>query len=185
MPLSHEPHWHPANQIAWQLPRSLAPWLTDQGSLTARLQAHSGQQFAVQLLRQDWAKAWPGELRLLGVDSRHKMLVREVVLQGRGEDWVFARSLIPYSSLNGRLKALRHLDSRPLGALLFQDPDMRRDPLQVAAIGAAHEYVDPRYLNQADGNVWGRRSVFYLQDNPLLVSEVFLPAFVHSLEERP
>lgn len=176
-----EPFWHPATHVAWQLPRLLSPWLTDQGSLTARLIHHSDDQFAVKLLRQGWAKAHTSELRLLGVNAKHKMLVREVVLQGRGENWVFARSLIPYSSLNGKLKALRNLDNRPLGALLFQDPDMTREPIEVAAITANNHYVDSDYLNTDDGQMWGRRSLFRLQGNPLLVSEVFLPDFVASI----
>lgn len=151
----------------------------DEGSLTARLQAHSAGAFAVSVLRQDWGAARTSELRLLGCRPGQKMLVREVILHGHQQPWVFARSLVPYTSLTGRLKALRNLDNRPLGALLFQDPGMRRDPLELASIEPKHQYVDAGY--QPDQTLWGRRSLFYLDDQPLLVSEVFLPAFLASL----
>lgn len=174
-----EPHWHLASAQAWRLPRELAPWLMDQGSLTARLQAHSDGQFAVTLLRQGWGPARTSELRLLDCRPGEKILVREVILCGRGQPWVFARSLVPYTSLTGRLKALRKLDNRPLGALLFQDPGMTRDPLALASIEPKHQYVDAGY--QPDQPLWGRRSLFYLDGQPLMVSEVFLPAFLATL----
>ncbi|MDN3637946.1 chorismate lyase [Simiduia curdlanivorans] len=176
-----EPLWRPAAQKGWQLPRDLAPWILDQGSLTARLQAHCQGQFDVQLLNQGWGQARPSELLVLKCPSRQKMLVREVILKGRGENWVFARSLVPYTSLTGRLKALKYLDNKPLGALLFQDPSMRRDPLEAAAICAEHQYLHPDLKLPVAVDLWGRRSVFYIDKNPLLVSEVFLPDFLASL----
>lgn len=177
-----EPCWSPATQKQWQMPRALAPWLTDQGSLTARLIEHSQQQFEVVVIAQGWGRARTSEARLLRCAPRQQMLVREVVLMGRGQPWVFARSLIPVSSLNGRLKALKQLDNRPLGALLFQHPNMHRDPIEVATIGAEHDYVKSAAVSLASSdNLWGRRSVFYLDENPLMVSEVFLPAFTSTL----
>ena len=176
-----EPLWKPAGQKGWLLPRDLAPWLLDEGSLTARLQTHSGGQFAVELINQGWGQASASELRALKCPARQKMLVREVILKGRGQSWVFARSLIPYSSLTGRLKALKQLDNKPLGALLFQDPSMHRDPLEAAKINSQHHYIHPNVGLSEDFELWGRRSVFYIDNNPLLVSEVFLPEFVASL----
>lgn len=178
---AREPSWRDAQQQSWQLPRALCPWLLDEGSLTARLIEHSAQQFAVRLLRQGWGEAFTGEYRLLQSPLRQKMLVREVVLEGAGQAWVFARSLVPVTSLQGRLKALKHLDNRPLGALLFQDPGMRRGPIQVARIKPQHNYVHPSAAPTNGEALWGRRSVFYLDQQPLMVSEVFLPAFLSTL----
>jgi chorismate lyase len=180
-PTPREPSWHDAQQRAWQLPRLLAPWLLDQGSLTARLIEHSHQQFDVQLLRQGWGDALTGEYRLLQSPLRQKMLVREVLLQGAGQAWVYARSLVPVTSLRGRLKALKHLDNRPLGALLFQDPSMQRGAIEVAQIDARHGYLHPSLTALATDPLWGRRSVFYLDQQPLLVSEIFLPQFLSTL----
>ena len=104
-------------------------------------------------------------------------LVREVLLFGRGVPWVYARSVIPMQTLTGRLRKLRHLDSRPLGALLFSDPTMSREPLEWARISAHSSNSLTSKLPECDQPIWGRRSVFRLSAKPLLVCEMFLPEF--------
>src|SRR5690554_2832230 len=79
-------------------PRALRPWLLDQGSLTAKLVARSGGDFRVQVLRQTVARPLLSEQRLLGMAAGRQALVREVLLLGHGEPWVFARSLVPLTS---------------------------------------------------------------------------------------
>lgn len=173
-----EPRWYRAHPGAVQWPRPLRSWLLDQGSLTAKLVDLSGGDFRVQVLRQTLARPRPSEQRLLGLPAGHWALVREVALWGRSEPWVFARSLIPLSSLTGRLRQLRRLDSRPLGGFLFAQPDLVRGAMQVSRIGPERTYVPPDLQQHVD--LWGRRSVFELERKPLLVSEVFLPAFVQT-----
>lgn len=150
-------------------------WLFDRGSLTQRLIEFSQQRFSVTVLRQSTACPRPSEARALLLPARRKAMVREVLLHGRGEPWVFARSILPLSTLSGRLRALRRLDNRPLGALLFNDPGMRRGAIEVARILPRHQLLPPPLQRQLP--VWGRRSVFYLDDKPLLVNEIFLDTF--------
>ncbi len=150
----------------------LAAWLADEASLTAKLMALSQGRFRVQLLRQGLARPRLDERKLPGLGSQ-PALVREVVLYGGDEPWVFARSLLPLSSLTGSLRRLRHQGTRPLGAFLFSQPHLRRGPIAVCALNRHHAYL-PDDLLPRDGNAWGRRSVFYLHNRPLLVSEVFL-----------
>jgi len=148
--------------------------LLDKGSLTARLQAKSTGHFRVQLLRQVWHTASLSEARLLGIAPRARVLVREVILRGNDQPWVFARSIFPQSSLQGSLRRMGKFDSRPLGAFLFSQAGMRRGPMQVSCFSLSTNTC-------ADEAVWGRRSVFYIDNKPLLVSEIFLPEFVASL----
>lgn len=174
-----EPRWqsvHPG-PVPW--PGQLQPWLLDQGSLTAKLLKASGRDFEVQVLFQAMARPKPSERAALGLGNSHWALVREVVLWGRGQPWVFARSLIPVSSLTGRMRQLRQLDNRPLGAFLFGQPDLVRGTMEVSRIAPQSQYVPP--VLQQGQPLWGRRSVFWLEAKPLLVSEVFLPAFVQQL----
>lgn len=173
-----EPRWQPARPGAAPWPGALSAWLLDQGSLTAKLVHASRGQFSVQVCFQGMANPKPSERRALGLRRGHWALVREVVLWGRGEPWIFARSLIPLTSLTGRLRQLRRLDSRPLGAFLFAQPDLQRGAMEVSCIGPEHAYVPPAL--QEGAHLWGRRSVFRLERKPLLVSEVFLPPFVQS-----
>ena len=153
---------------------SLATWLADTGSLTARLVALSDGQFQVDILRQFIGKPSHSEQQALGLARHELALVREVILRGQGEAWVFARSLLPLRSLTGKLRHLRKQGRRPLGAFLFSQPGLQRGPIAVAAISAHDRYL-PAPLT-AGQTLWGRRSVFYLGAKPLLVSEVFLPA---------
>ena len=95
------------------------------------------------------------------------------------------RSILPFTTLTGRLEALRHIDSQPLGAVLFNDPSMSREPVAASYMTAADLHVPKSICNQMT-HLWGRRSVFRLDSKPLLVSEIFLPSFQddnHGLEE--
>jgi chorismate--pyruvate lyase len=151
-------------------------WLMDTGSLTQRLLDASDGQFKVEVLSQSLQRPSLSERRALSLPEHRLALVREVILRGRGVPWVFARSVIPLQTLTGRLRKLRHLDSSPLGALLFSDPTMTREPLEWACIEPNGESLTAP-LEYADKPVWGRRSVFKLSAKPMLVCEVFLPSF--------
>lgn len=173
------PRWYPAAHRRWALPRGLRSWLLDQRSLTAKLITRSGGDFRVQVLRQITARPLLSEQRALGLRTGERVLVREVLLVGEGEPWVFARSLIPLRSLSGPLRRLRYLRDRPLGAFLFAQPGLERGTMEISCIGPNQSYVPPDVQGQAP--LWGRRSVFRLRGRPLLVSEVFLEPFIHKM----
>jgi chorismate--pyruvate lyase len=154
--------WQPYPQLQHRIPSpALKDWLRDRGSLTERLVDKSGGDFRVQLLGQRWGRPHLDEARSLGIAPRHRVMIREVILHGHQTPWVYARSLLPAKSLDHSLRRLKHLGTKPLGAFLFSDPGMKRSEIE---IGFSEKG-------------WGRRSVFYLQGQPLLVSEVFLPTF--------
>lgn len=175
-----KPRWHWASRQHRALPKDLRSWLLDQSSLTAKLIELSGGDFDVQVLRQYVGRPSLSERRRLGLGLGAWVLVREVVLWGCGEPWVFARSLVPLTSLVGPLRQLRHLRARPLGAFLFAQPRLAREPMEVSHILPADTYV-PQSL-QGNRRLWGRRSVFRLVGKPLLVSEVFLEPFNRMFE---
>ena len=148
--------------------------MLDKGSLTQRLIDQSKNNFSVEVYGQQLAAPRLDESNLLNLAYKRAALVREVFLCGNNQPWVFARSIIPQSTLTGRLRALRHLDNRPLGAVLFSDPTMTRGPMEIARIPAA---AIPDNRQDPHATLWGRRSVFYLDNKPLLVSEIFLSAY--------
>ena len=155
-----------------QLPESVRHWLLDRGSLTARLIAASNGDFKVQVLEQSWRTPFLNESQLLGIKPRQKALIREVILLCHGQPWVYARSIIPHQSLQGRLGFLRKLKDSALGALLFKDPHLQRSHFQINRISLPQAAI-PCSDNTT---VYGRRSLFHLYGRPLLVAEVFLPA---------
>lgn len=172
---SSEQRWYPARTLCGRVRGPLHQWLLDKGSLTARLQEKSAGHFRVQLLRQFWHTATLSEARLLGIPPRARVLVREVILRGHDQPWVFARSIFPQSSLQGSLRRMGKFGNSPLGAFLFSQVGMRRSPMEVSRFSGVGSGCD------ASGSAWGRRSVFYIDNKPLLVSEVFLPEFIASL----
>lgn len=149
--------------------------MLDPGSLTARLIRASKGDFRVTVLSQSWQLPRPSERRLLGLKQREAALVREVQLECHGQAWVYARSVMPVRSLNSRLRHLRKFDDSALGAMLFKDPSMRRAPYEIARFSGNSELL-PKAL-RGEEKLWGRRSCFYLSGLPLMVSEIFLPAF--------
>jgi chorismate--pyruvate lyase len=106
-------------------------------------------------------------------------VIRQVLLMCGRQPWVFARTVIPVSSLRGKLQQLAALGTRPLGEVLFADPGMRRGMVELAEIlpGQAVFAAATAHTRHQPVSIWGRRSVFWLSDKPLLVSEVFLPDF--------
>lgn len=181
------PRWRPAGFLLGRVSPTLKNWLLDRGSLTERLQHLYGGAFHVELLSQHWGRASVDELKILGLNSRDRVMVREVLLWGGGSPCVFARSILPQRSLKGRLKALLTLDTRPLGAWLFQQNDLIRGPIEVTQCRPSADL--PARLREAPPS-WGRRSLFFVDGQPLLVAEVFLAPLlgqitaVNSIPER-
>lgn len=161
------------------------PWLQDDSSLTRRVVAACGDPgFSVRLVSQRRARPLAGEARLLGMQRCRLALVREVELLCGGEPWVFARTLIPLSSLRGQARRLAFLGERPLGAVLFADPTTIRRRVEVAKIGPRHPLFAAavRNLDHSPEVLWGRRTLFEYGRRPLLVNEIFLPEIRRSFK---
>jgi chorismate--pyruvate lyase len=173
---ARDPAWRPAATYnSGQLAAPVRRWLLDEGSLTAHLIRASAGDFRVRRIRQGWEQPLLSESRLLDLPARQQALVREVALVCEGEAWVFARSVIPASSLTGSLRHLRRLNNESLGALIFQHPSLVRSTFELALVKGNAAYIDTAYQQQQPA--WGRRSRFEVQGKPLLVSEVFLQSF--------
>lgn len=175
--LHREPSWRSLlSRSDRSVPKQWRDWLLDKGSLTQRLIDASNNSLTVQILNQRIDTPRFTEQQALKLPPRRLTLIREVVLLVNSTPWVYARSIIPLTTLTGRLRKLRHLDNQPLGALLFRDPTMTRGPVEVAC----HTNINaklPTALGDIQKSLWGRRSVFRLDAKPLLVSEIFLPDF--------
>ena len=102
-----------------------------------------------------------------------------MILHGNNQPWVYARSVLPQRALNGRLRFLRKLGNKPLGALLFSNPSIKREPVVLQRVAQSRLPASLQQLKQPP--LWGRYSIFRYGKNGILVSEVFLPAFVKSL----
>ncbi|MFA6969943.1 MAG: chorismate lyase [Gallionella sp.] len=157
----------------------LLPWLRDHGSLTLRIRQHC-EHFSVRMVKSALARIALDESALLGVAPRQLVWSREVFLCADDRPVVFAHSTCAARELRGAWRAVQNLGNKPLGALLFSHPLISRQPLHYKALHAHH----PLYrraasiLSDPPDRLWARRSLFYLHNAPLLVTEVFLPEII-------
>ncbi len=167
--------WRDHRLVRARIPLQVRPWLLDQTSLTEHLVRAGAGDFRVQVQRSCWGAPRTDERAALKMRDRERALLRETLLLVRGQPWVYARSVIPASTVTGDNRLLRSLGNRSLGSWLFQVPNMERDPFAVALLPPGNTLVSAEL--QQDTPLWGRRSRFVVNQRPLLVCEIFLPAF--------
>lgn len=102
-------------------------------------------------------------------------LVRQVLLCCGDTPLVYANTVIPATTIQGAQRRYANMGNRPLGAMLFSDRTMRREPVEVGILPAKHPAS--QYTRSVEP-VWGRRSVFRVAGKPLLVSEYFMPELI-------
>lgn len=195
MPIQHlhqlvlQARWQPASHLLRAtLPPAQRPALLERGSLTALLRgecARRGLHFSVRVLSERVARTLTEEDSALGLRRGQRAWVREVHLLGGDTPWVFARTVVPLRTLRGHGRALTRLGARPLGAMLFADPGVRRGELHIARLDLRCPLARRALGCYAPRTLWGRRSAFFIADRPLLVCEIFLPALADALDAKP
>ena len=160
-------------------PADLAPWLHDRSSLTLRIQQRC-TNFKVDKVRTGLARIALDESALLGIPPQQLAYSREVFLYADDQPVVFAHSALAPEHLRSAWSSVRKLGNKPLGALLFAHPLVARMPLHYKALRNTHPLYQRAASMLADPppRLWARRSLFYLYDASLLVTEVFLPGIL-------
>ncbi len=162
------------------VPERVYAWLKDPASLTRRVTDACDGRFRVRVRFQGWGKALNSETRLLQLGLREACLIREVELLCNDQPQVFARTLMPVSSLTGAARQLAQLRDKPLGKVLFADAHTRRKQVQIARFLPGHKSFQSAvsHLGEVPEELWGRRTLFLYAGKPILVNEVFLPTLV-------
>lgn len=144
-----------------------ADWLTDTGSLTARLIA-SGRRFNVTLLRLETGQALPDEAAALQLAPGARALIREVRLLLDDQPMIAARSLCAAGS---DWCAILDRGTRSLGLSLYDAATIAVGPLEYACLSPAM----PLHPGP-DGPLDARRRLHIRDGQAMLVQEIFLPA---------
>lgn len=166
--------WYRRHQLlSYSISPELASWLFDTSSLTARLLNLCGNEFSVQVIAQKWQKIAAEERFAMSVPSVHSALVRRVLLCCGDTPLVYARTVIPATTIQGKNRRYANLGNRPLGAMLFADRTMKREAVEIALLPEDHFVKQDLHIGKP---VWGRRSVFRVSGKPLMVAEYFLPS---------
>ena len=160
-----------------EIPLPFRAWVMHAGSFMQRLVQQGVNDAHVQVLRQRWMCPKLEERQLLGIEKGVHALVREVLILSEQSQWMFARTVIPRSTLTGEEQQLAHLNNRPLGSVLFKDPTMKRGEFEIACLQPGEQWHAK--ISEVTGlllpDLWARRSLFTLQGKSLLLAEVFLP----------
>ncbi len=181
--MTSQVNWRAAvRYTGWRPPPKVQSWLLDGTSTSRLMQQAGGVPPTVRLIRLGWAVPSSAEASVLNLPRRRRALIREVELLCRSEPWMLARTVIPPRTLQGPGRRLRLLGDEPMGQFLFGVSTLQRTPFEIARLYGPHPPLSPS-LHWPEA-VWGRRSLFLLYGQPLLLSETFLPSFQHWLEER-
>jgi chorismate--pyruvate lyase len=150
-------------------------WLLDEDSLTNKLEQQCNE-FNVQVKVQCTTNNLTSKISEY-FPYPETVLVREVLLHCDGVAHVFAQTEIPESTLSETQNKLANLGEESLGKVLFKNKTLQRGKIEIAEFRAnspIHHFIGS-LLQNCDHSLWARRSLFYIDKKPLLVSEIFLP----------
>lgn len=179
------PVWHSVSSA--DLPAISPPlkaWVLDSGSMTARLKSVCNT-FHVEVLFHDWVAIDSQDAVILNLDQSQKVIKREVLLYCDNQAWMYARTIFPESLVHALGDKIIHLSDRPLGELLFAHQQSRRGEFEISELNKGDPFFEEslRVSQQKAKHLWARRSVFSLPEGSLLLTEVFLPQFMHSIQK--
>ncbi len=155
---------------------NLRACLLESGSLIKRLEKFSPKKISLTLGAQSWKRPHPDESKLLDLRSGGYGLLREIFLTCDAHPWVYARTIIPPRTLLGS-RRLAHWGNKPLGYFLFSNKLTYRGKIEIAGMKTSTIPYEPIYnlAVEEDNLLWGRRSIFYIKNKPLLLIEILLP----------
>ncbi len=166
-------HWIDARALAASdAPRHLQGWLLWQGLLTDALREACPEEFRLQVLRQVMTPLDDVTRALLKVVDE-RALCREIAMGDQTRSYVFARTLLPTTTLSAH-PWLAALGESSLGEQLRQVEGLSRGPFEYAQLTPGDAQL-AGVVVALGRPVWARRSVFRLSGAPLCVFEAFLP----------
>jgi chorismate--pyruvate lyase len=150
-------------------------WITESNSLTQRLRDFYGDTVKVSLLFHQWKKPFLNEAHHLQIHYQHYSLIREVLLSVERKPLILARTILPKQTIQRTNGHLSNLGTRPLGDVIFSYPRLQRLKTELCWVSKTGWSKALQQQLSIEQSIWGRRNVYLFQQQPLLVSELFLP----------
>jgi chorismate lyase len=132
----------------------------------------------VKVLSQTHSEIYNSESSLLKVSAGLKSFTRQVFLLGDGSPLTFGRVIVPPSTYKNHFTDFDNLGGNLLGeTMLYNNPKVKRGNFKYSVINNSNLlFVEiSKYILLKNLNLWCRCSLFYYDEDPLLVTEVFLP----------
>ena len=152
--------WTSIESIESKVNTSILSWLSESGPITNRIKL--SQEFELELLNDEIDEiSKEEELFLNSVSETFR--VRRVILLGNNTPVVYAKSVIPSSTIENGLSSLGKIGNAPLGDILF-----------TPGVFTKLEMVCASFLSKEKNVYWGRKIKYSVNSEPISVMEVFL-----------
>ena len=152
--------WTSIESIESKVDTSIFSWLSESGPITNRIKL--SQKFELELLNDEIDEISKEEKLFLNTVSE-TFRVRRDILLGNNTPVVYAKSVIPSSTIENGLSSLGKIGNAPLGDILF-----------TPGIFTKLEMVCASFLSKEKNVYWGRKIKYSVNSEPISVMEVFL-----------
>ena len=160
MKLEQISSWNTYEAIEHELTNAeIKSWLLEQGPITKRIKSIA--EFRLELIQDELSDATEDEILFLKIDSE-EIRIREVILYGNENPMVFARTIIPNTTIEKGLRELGKIGNKPLGDILFEKDIFSKEDIVFAT------------FKNEESLFWGRKIKYTVKDQPFSVMEVFL-----------
>jgi chorismate--pyruvate lyase len=167
------------------VPHAWRRWLNYPDSLTRRLEKLTQQPIKVKVLQQALGPLLPDEKRMLRHPLHRHANLREVCLMAGSTPLVVARTVWPQNAPATPL--LAQLGNRPLGELLFKPSSQQPSAVLFQYREYSHIQPNSKLYALAQSaqtrrqlhSLWARKTLYQFYDQPLVVTEIFLPFIKH------
>ena len=152
--------WTSIESIESKVDASILSWLSESGPITNRIKL--SQKFELELLNDEIDEISKEEELFLNSFSE-TFRFRRVILLGNNTPVVYAKSVIPSSTIENGLSSLGKIGNAPLGDILF-----------TPGVFTKLEMVCASFLSKEKNVYWGRKIKYSVNSEPISVMEVFL-----------
>lgn len=158
---------------------ALHDFLFHEDSLTRFIQQRCEGEFNIELMSESLQLAMSDETQFLSLQSDEITFIRKSRLKCGDHAVVYARTIMPQKTIEGENQWLTKLGTKPLGDILFNDEKTCRTDMRYAKIPVDCElHKEATKDLDISSELWGRQSLFYTDQQPLLITEIFLPAIL-------
>jgi chorismate--pyruvate lyase len=152
--------WTTIESIESKVNTSILSWLLESGPITNRIKL--SQEFELELLNDEIDEISKEEELFLNSVSK-TFRVRRVILLGNKTPVVYAKSVIPTSTIENGLSSLGKIGNAPLGDILF-----------TPGVFTKLDMVCASFLSKEKNVYWGRKIKYSVNYEPISVMEIFL-----------
>ncbi|MES2212421.1 MAG: chorismate lyase [Pseudomonadota bacterium] len=166
------------------IPQPARAWLQHSGSLSQQYTRVTGLSMQISLRAEGMSLPFEQECAVLKVGVDEKLWVRRTHLGTNTRMFSYARVVVSEKAFAQHERRWRELGTQLLGdAFLYTVAGLRRSPFtlyQVIPSDALHQeaWVALSQPHEPTEPLWARQSILYLEDAPVLLTEVFLPPFL-------